>query len=479
VEVRKAYDTLLQSEVSADLAARSGGFEMYRYECVHCSEEVRLAAATSTSMVPHFRHRSGNNDIECEKYLGQYGAINPDYNSRNSRNERAEFYFDSNTKMFSLGLCFNENEIAMYQEANAVFEMRVSTREQAFYTLSINDRNFLPDMQRAVPIEKFSFSYYLSNTLNNINRKYNLFKKDATPIFFKIQGDSSTYRAKMVRSTILYTGVTYFVARQTQYSLPQDYYLPSEIETLSAFRFETMGRKFLGKILTIKNKTTSVDSLVTSWGYQLEASETLTLLWPPASQRNDIAITNSGYVYLFSSFILEPHGNINVHPEDIKRCTDDVSRVSIYSKVKVYRKNAEIEISNEKTASVSYDALPITETYTSVYEVPDDNIYYLFNQSGVTTLSQGQEIFLTPGSFVRSYQHGYLDEIIYPERRYGLTGESLLKDILAHYKRTEPLSLDAFASLEFSELALTYIEKCIEAGVINSAAKRLIEEGRL
>lgn len=31
--MRKAYDTILQSEVSVELAARNGGFEPYRYEC--------------------------------------------------------------------------------------------------------------------------------------------------------------------------------------------------------------------------------------------------------------------------------------------------------------------------------------------------------------------------------------------------------------------------------------------------------------
>ena len=62
--MRKAYDTFLLSEVSAELAAKSGGLEPYRYECAHCGEEVRLAALSSISMVPHFRHRSGNNDVE-------------------------------------------------------------------------------------------------------------------------------------------------------------------------------------------------------------------------------------------------------------------------------------------------------------------------------------------------------------------------------------------------------------------------------
>ncbi len=35
-KMRKAYDTILQSEVSAVLAAQNGGFEPYRYECACC-----------------------------------------------------------------------------------------------------------------------------------------------------------------------------------------------------------------------------------------------------------------------------------------------------------------------------------------------------------------------------------------------------------------------------------------------------------
>ena len=176
--MRKAYDTFLQSEVSADLAAKSSGLEPYRYECAHCGEEVRLAAASSTSMVAHFRHLNGNNDVDCEKYLGQYGAISIDSRSRKSRNERAEFYFDSGTKMFYLGLCFSENEINTYEEESARFELRTTAQEQPFSSLRINNINFLPDTPRMIPIDQFSYSYHLSNTLNNVKRRYDFLKKD-------------------------------------------------------------------------------------------------------------------------------------------------------------------------------------------------------------------------------------------------------------------------------------------------------------
>ena len=119
--MRKAYDTFLLAEVSADLAVNAGSFEPYRYECAACGEEVRLAAVGSKSMVSHFRHRSGNSDVECEHYLGQYGTFNTDFRSRKSKSERAEFYFDSNIMMFSLGLRFNEDEISTYEKLSIFF----------------------------------------------------------------------------------------------------------------------------------------------------------------------------------------------------------------------------------------------------------------------------------------------------------------------------------------------------------------------
>ena len=240
VKMWKAYDTFLQSEVSADLAAESGGLEPYRYECAHCGEEVRLAAAESTSMVAHFRHRSGNNDVDCESYLGQYGAISIDSRSRKSRTERAEFYFDSSTKMFYLGLCFSEKELDSYEEETAKLELRASAQEPAFSTLRINSINFIPDTPHMIHIEQFSYNYFLSNTLNNVKRRYDFFRKDGAPTLFKIQGNDTEYRARLIRSTILYTNVPYFTVVESRYSFQQSSYQPKDIEVSATFHFETM-----------------------------------------------------------------------------------------------------------------------------------------------------------------------------------------------------------------------------------------------
>jgi hypothetical protein len=194
----KAYDTILQSEVSAELAAKSFGSERYRYECACCGEEVLLYAVYSTSMVPYFRHRNGNNSIECDNYLGQYGAISIDPQSRKSNRERLEFYFEKHNKTFSVGLSFSGEEIKFYEEHNVNFEIRSSAAEQAFVTMPINPTNFAPDAPTLIPITKFSFSYFVSTTLNETKRPYEFFKYGNTPVFFKIQGNDVNYKAKLV-----------------------------------------------------------------------------------------------------------------------------------------------------------------------------------------------------------------------------------------------------------------------------------------
>jgi hypothetical protein len=476
----KAYDTFLQSEVSADLAAKSSGFEPYRYECARCGEEVHLAAVGSIYKAPHFRHLSGNNDVECENYLGQYGAISTDCRTRQSTSERAEFYFDRNTKMFSLGLRFSDDEINFHELRKTTFELRTSTQEKAFFSLLINSMNFVPDALNMIPISKFAYNYFLSNTLTGIKRKYEVFKSNYTPTFFKIQGnDDSNYKAKLVRNTVLYTNVPYFVAFESQHSTLYDRRLPIDIKVEDIFQFKTMGRTFLGKRLTIKNKTVYIDSLLESWGYQLRTSETLTLIWPPAAIVNDVSSVGSNNVYIYSSFELQAHGNINVYSKDIKKITDGISRVSVNSKIRIYKENAEITIDKNKQHSSCFDSLSISKSFVSVYIVPDNSSYFLFNRSGVMPLSEGQSVSLTPRNLIRHYLFGYLDGYIYPQQQKELMGEQLLNDMLIHYKLEEVLDVDTFDSDKFSDIAFQYLEKCEASGFINSAAKRFIMEGWL
>ena len=74
----KAFDVILQLEVDATIISKTSynlTGNRFRYQCLCCGEEVYLAAAGSNERSPHFRHRRGNNDKDCEQYLGQVGAV--------------------------------------------------------------------------------------------------------------------------------------------------------------------------------------------------------------------------------------------------------------------------------------------------------------------------------------------------------------------------------------------------------------------
>ena len=468
--------------VDAKAAAKNVEFEPYRYKCARCGEEVYLAAADSTSMISHFRHRSGNSNVECEYYLGQSEFLYTGNLPCESKKERVEFYFDTNKKIFYLGLSFSKDDLSAYEQHSAVFELRVTTQSRPFHSIQINSRYFAPDTQNLIPIEKFSYNYFLSNTLNGEKRKYELFNNivsDAAT-FFKMQASDDRCKSRLVRSHVIYTNVPYFVVflSQSQYLLMEDYSLPSEIRVDSTFKFDSMGKKFLGKVLTITSKTPQIDSLLSSWGYKLENAESLSLFWPPAILSNDVSLIDADVAYIYSTFELQPHSNINVHFEDIEKIGERLSIVAVKKKTKVYKKNAELTLKASKHKLENYNKLPVICKIESKIKAEDD-FSFLFNQFGVTPLNKGTLITLTPNSKVKHYLNGYLDwEAVAPVSS-AISKDKLLQDALMYYRRTEPFDLSDFNELVLSQTAFQYIEVCKKTGLVNSAAKRLIKDGMI
>lgn len=473
--MQKAFDTILQSEVSATLVAHSGGFEQYRYECACCGEEVFVAAPYSKKQVAHFRHRSGNNDVKCENYLGQFGMLSANSRSRKSNRERVEFYFDFTNKIISIGLRFSEKEIQDYEQQSVDFELRAKESEKPFRVLKINRLNFTPEVPTMIPLIKFSLMYYLSNTSNGAKRKYDLFKHN-TPTFFRILGNDRDFKAKLVRGAILYTDTPYFVVVESHCTV---YSVFDGIEIENAFYFDTMERRFAGMFMRIINKTAKVDNLINSWGYQLEASETLTMLWPPAAIKDETTVINSDYAFLYTSFALQAHGNINTSSEDIVQDFTGVSKILIKEKVKVLRKNAEIVLHKADRHSSSLDKISILKDNLDKFTVLDDSMYFMFSNAEVMPLKRGQTVILFPQSTIKHYFFGYLDKVIVPLQKEEFRGRELLDDILSHYKRTEVYCDDIQHALTLSDTAIEYLMECEGSGFINSVAKQCIEEAKL
>ncbi|MDR0999416.1 MAG: hypothetical protein LBL96_01200 [Clostridiales bacterium] len=480
--MRKAYDTILSDYVDADAAGKSGGFEPYRYECACCWEEVHLCAADSRNQATHFRHRSGNNNVECENYLGYRNAIIRDAVSRRNVRDKIEFYFSNATKMFSIGVKFSADEILSYEQSGAFFQVGTASTSKPIISIPINGSRFIPDVSELIPINEFSWEYNVSSTNDSKQRKYEVFRKDGRgnlyPSFFKIQadGDDNVFQAKLVRTETLYTNTPYlFVFTHPYYTLS----FQSDVKVGRTFRFSTMNRDFSGAIVTFTSKTAKVEQQLKTWKYQLEANETLTLLWPPSPQINDTLSINEKSVYIFSSFEMQPHGNINVSSKDIIRLDGGVSKILVNVRTKLYRKNVELSIAKHEGLISEYDTIFLTKESSKKFIAPD-NATYLFNRSGVSPMSRGATVLLTATSEVRHFSFGYLDRII-TSANNGVSWDSerILQDVLMYYKREEQFNRGDYESLALSLIAFQYIKSCENTGRINSAAKRFIEEGRI
>ena len=236
----KAFDTLLQTVVTAESAAINSDNEAFRYECLCCGEEVFLAAQDSIYKATHFRHRSGNNDKECELYLGQFGTISVP-NNRKNKQERVEFYYNNTTKCFVISFNFSDEEISEYEKAGTLLEIRDSRNAQPFFSTYIDHTTFSDGIAEKFVLDRNARPYYISNTLNNKKREYYLFNYD-TPSFFKIlcnDPEDEGFTAKYIRSKSLYTGVRYFIAWTGRYTAQiklkniPDVYIEKEMQFLT------------------------------------------------------------------------------------------------------------------------------------------------------------------------------------------------------------------------------------------------------
>ena len=480
--MRKAYDAILSDYVDAESAAKSGGFEPYRYECALCWEEVRLCAADSQNQATHFRHRSGNNNVECEHYLGNPNTVIINALSRRNIRDKIEFYFSSTTKMFSVGVKFNAEGIATHEQNEIIFQIRTSANSKPSISIPINNSRFLADVFELIPVNEFAWEYYISTTNDTKQLKYEMFRKGSRnalyPSFFKIQanGDDDTFQAKLVRTETLYTNTPYLIVFAHQY---HSLSFQNDVQIGKKITFRTMNRDFTGVVVTFINKTTKIERQLYDWKYRLEANETLTLLWPPSKQIDDVAFIKANSAYIFSSFGIRAHGNVNVNSANIENLGNGISKIYINKRTKIYKKNAELVLNRCEDSAQEHDILVLVQDTSKEYLSPDDNTY-LFNHSGVSPVSKGQSVLLTFASEVRHYSFGYLDRIITAARKNTTyDNERILQNILMYYKREEDFNWSDYESLSLTPTAFRYIESCERVGKINTAAKRFIEEGRI
>jgi len=479
--MRLAYDRILSVCVDAETAASSGGFERYRYECACCGEEVHICAADSMYQVTHFRHRSGNNNVECENYLGNRSAIRT-IGSIKYAQDKIEFYFSSFTKLFSVSVTFTAEELSEYEQSRACFQIRADSDSQPIISKPIDGAMFLPNVSTTILISTFGWKYNISFPNDENSRQYELFRKDPQgylfPSIFKMQTEDGTghYRAKLIRSETLYTNTPYLIVFPHYFQKCQ---FGDGIVLGDIIQFRTMDRDFVATPVTFTQKSVQTEQQLAKWNYRLEANETVTLLWPPSSQIDDSIAIGADSAIIYSSFELLAYGNINVGPSDICVIGEGLVKISISRTTKIYKRNVEMILSRVEDSFPEYQKIFVTEIASNSYTAQDEDAY-LFNRSGAIRLSNGTTMPITASSTVRHYSFGYLDSVVKaPINRDSLAGGALIEDILKSYKRVEKLVWSDFDQIDISDDALNYLEACDRTGMINSAAKRFIEEGRI
>lgn len=481
--MRSAFDTLLNTVVNAKTAAANSDNETFRYECLCCGEEVYLAAQDSAYKATHFRHKSGNNDKDCEFYLGQYGIVPSSTSSRIKRQERVEFYYQNIHKAFYMSFRFSDAEITAYEGADTCIEVRANRNHHPFFVQKINHTNFCEDSAELFMIDTYAFSYYISNTSNNLKREYSLFT-NIGPTFFKITGEEADFSsnsvennnfiAKNIKSKSLYTNIRYFIAWPGQNTAQIRLAKVLGVKIDGLMQFKTMNNITVWALVaTFTEKNPKLDALLCEWGYDLSISEELTLLWPPAYENDETYHVSSKSIFVFSSFTLQPFGNTNTHSNEIHIIDTNTTKLDLKDKIRILKKNAEMSVVTTKY-NPEFVTLAPKRTTAYKFKIPETGTFYLFSSYGVERLAIGQTVFLTETSSIIEYNGNYFStEITLPEEKEKPLSQKI-QDALSYYWVYTPYEKEPDG--QHSEYALEYLQRSKNEGYINKAVLTLIEE---
>ena len=472
--MQTAFDTLLKIVVTAENAAENGDNETFRYECLCCGEEVFLAAQDSIYKATHFRHKNRNNDKDCELYLSQYGKIHLPYRRRNKQ-EHVEFYYSNNTKCFSVGFNFSEEEISEYERAGALLEIRDNRNSLPFFNTQIDHSIFSAGISERFILDKKAIPFYISNTLNNKKHEYYVFNYDA-PSFFKILSsnpDDEDFNAKLIRSRTIYIGVKYFIAwlgrntAQIKLKNLSDVLIEKEIQFEPFERTTTVW----GMVVSFKSKNAKLDSILNEWGYDLVLSESVSLLWPPAYEKGEKLAVSSSELYLYSSFTFQGLGNINTPDKYISKISDNITKVSLHDAIHIFKKNAELEIFKEPL-SPTIQTLEVKVEETDSFCVPDTNTFFLYSELGANKLTEGQKVFLTPDTFVVEFFGNTMTRIIRFPESVEPTIEEKFFEIISNFWITK--EYQEISSVSLPQTLSNYLDYCKCTKRINVAVEKLI-----
>lgn len=475
----KAFDVIFKRVVDAAVVAKTSYRnygDRFRYHCLYCGEEVYLAAAESYEVAPHFRHRRGNNDTDCEIYLGQPGVIEQCVSIRKHNKERVSFYFNKDRMTFEICVFFTEEELKEFELNKSKMTLYAKYNSQPFFNLPLRRDVITSNQKNYFTVNEYSNEYYVS--FDNGIKKYfypDIMKKDGRINVFK--AGSQKERCKRVLSNMLYTDNEYVAISENKENIHNLLSMESSISVNEEFSFVTGNVKFYGALFSIKYADYSNVNFFRQHEYQIEMSESFDILWPPVFMKNSKYISSKDEVYVTSSFELIPHGNIDVDSSCIETVKQEIQKITFDDNIFIYEKNVDICIERDCNTVVAGIPTEPEIAYSKKYIVPSDYDYFLFDKDGCTRLVPGSVAYLCESDKIVGYKNGHIKVFIYGCKTNRPTSEVILADILKYAPQTENFNPDDFMSVEVDETIATYLEECYRSRKINSVVKRYIKEG--
>lgn len=475
----KAFDAVLQTEVDAEVIAKTSYNtfgDRFRYQCLCCGEEVYLAAADSSVKAPHFRHRRGNNDIDCERYLGQPGAVEHYVSIRKHNREHIGFCFNIERMTFEISLMYTPEEIDEYAMNASRLSFYTKYYSQPFFTLPINRGNLIPDVGNYFTLNEYANDYYISIDTSNEKAVYTeIIKRDCKLNIYRIkQLDCHCTRNT---SDILYTNYNYLAISENEDNIRELTSLRNIETDGDTFSFITQGRQFYAVKFAIRFVDYPSGIYFQNQKLKVEVSENMAILWPPVFTRDSVSVCTTEKVYISSSFELIPHGNVDSKGANIQNLCKDVYEVTFKDQVTIYEKNVENRIIKEERVINEIICEEPQITYTDKYSVPDTYDYYIFNQNGCTKLTTGSKVYLSGTDRIIGYKNGHIKAIVLANLGEAPDKKLLINDIMKYHPQSEPFEPDDFMDIEADEIVLSYMESCYRSGQINTVIKQYIKEG--
>ena len=476
----KAFDAVFQREIDAEVIAKTSYYmsgNRFRYQCLCCGEEVYLAAADSTIKTPHFRHRRGNNDTDCERYLGQPGAVEHYISLRKNIRERIGFCFNIEFMTFEMSILFTAEEIAEYAMNKNSLSIYTKYCYQPIFSVFINTENFIADNRNYFTLAEYSNDYYISmDSIGNIKTVYtDVIRKDGKLNVYRMEHLSCHY--KRILSNILYTHSKYLAISENEDYIEELINLQSIEVDGEAFAFYTQGKQYYAVKFVIQYEDHSSRMFFLNQEFKVEASENMTILWPPVFTRNSGLICTTEKVYISSSFELIPHGNVTSDYIDIQNLCNRVCQLTFKNKVEIYEKNVESSIIKEEniTNEINYEEPELV--YVDKYSIPNTYDFYLLDHRGCSKLMAGSTIYISNADRIIGYKNGHIKVIIMANPVDIPDKKMLLDNIIKYHPQLEPFEPDDFMDVEVDEIIMPYIEECYRSGNINTVIKKYIREG--